>query len=165
MRVLCWNCHGIGNSATVRELHDLAKEYAPSVVFILETQIAKSQVENLRYFLGYDNSFAVNSNGRSGGLGIFWNNEVLLKITQYSQYHIDMEICDNSKGPWRLTFIYGEVNRAEREKTWNLLKFIKSHSYLPWIYMGDFNEILQLEEQFGPNPRENMEFAKIYKKP
>jgi hypothetical protein len=112
-------------------------------------------VENLRYLLGYDNSFAVNSNGRSGGLGVFWNNEVSLKVTKFSQYHIDTEIHEKEKEPWRLTFVYGEANHAERYKTWDLLKFIKSDSPLPWICMGDFNEILRPEEQFGPNPRED----------
>jgi hypothetical protein len=111
-------------------------------------------VENLRFALGYDNSFAVSSNGRSGGLGIFWNNEFPLKVTKFSQYHIDTEICERDRDPWRITFVYGEPNRAERKKTWDLLKFIKSQCSLPWICMGDFNEILRPEEQFGPNPRE-----------
>jgi len=154
MRALCWNCRGIGNSAIVRELRGLAKEYAPSVLCILETQIAKNRVENLRYILGYDNSFAVSSNGRSGGLGIFWNNEFPLKVTKFSQYHIDTEICETDRVPWRVTFVYGEANRAQRQKTWDLLKFIKSQCALPWICIEDFNEILGLEDQIGPNPRE-----------
>ncbi|KAG2640941.1 hypothetical protein PVAP13_2KG131416 [Panicum virgatum] len=155
MRALCWNCRGIGNSVTVRELRDLAKDYAPSVLCILETQIARTRVENLRYSLGYDNSFVVNSNGRSGGLGVFWKNDISLKVIKYSQYHIDTEICERDKEPWRLTFIYGEANRAEREKTWYLLKFIKSHSPLPWICMGDFNEILHPRE-LGPKSKRRL---------
>jgi exonuclease III len=71
MKTLSWNCRGICNPATVKELHDLAKDYAPSVLFIMETQIDKYRVENLHYTLGFDNSFAVNSVGRSAGLGLF----------------------------------------------------------------------------------------------
>ena len=58
MKILSWNCRGIGNPATVKELRDLAKNYAPSVLFIMETQINKYRVENLRYSLGFDDSFA-----------------------------------------------------------------------------------------------------------
>jgi hypothetical protein len=50
---------------------ELTKDYAPSVLFIMETQIDKYRVENLHYTLGFDNSFAVNSVGRSPGLGLF----------------------------------------------------------------------------------------------
>jgi len=84
MKTLSWNCHGIGNPATVRELRDLAKDYAPSVLFIMETQINKYRVENLRFSFGFDSSFAVSSSGRSGGLGIFWKNDVDISIKKYS---------------------------------------------------------------------------------
>jgi exonuclease III len=65
MKILSWNCRGIGNPVTVRELHDLAKDYAPSVLFIMETQISKYRMENLRFSLGFDAGFAVNNSGRS----------------------------------------------------------------------------------------------------
>ncbi|TVU49586.1 hypothetical protein EJB05_00900, partial [Eragrostis curvula] len=94
MKTLSWNCCGIGNPATVKELRDLAKDYAPSVLFIMETQIDKYRVENLRYTLGFDNSFAVNSDGRSGGLGLFWQNDVVVSIKKYSNYHIDTIVSD-----------------------------------------------------------------------
>jgi hypothetical protein len=33
-------------------------------------------VEVLKNSLGFDNSFVVSSNGRSGGLGFFWNDDI-----------------------------------------------------------------------------------------
>jgi hypothetical protein len=42
----------------------------------METQISKRCVENL----AYDNAFAVGSDGRSGGLGLFWNNSVNVEV-------------------------------------------------------------------------------------
>ena len=154
MKTLCWNCRGIGNPATVKELRDLAKDYAPSVMFIMETQISKYRVENLRYTLSFDNSFAVNSSGRSGGLGLFWNNDVLLSIQKYSNYHIDTIISEHGKEPRRMSFIYGEPNRSLRYRTWDIMKQMRSDTDLPWVCMGDFNEILRREEQLGPNERE-----------
>jgi hypothetical protein len=46
-------------------------------------------VEQLKGTLGFDNSFAVSSTGRNGGLGIFRMNNIHLEILPYSQYHID----------------------------------------------------------------------------
>jgi hypothetical protein len=47
---------------------------------VLETQVHKSRVEGLKNSLGFDNSFVVSSNGRSGGLGIFWNNDIKVDL-------------------------------------------------------------------------------------
>ena len=149
MSCLSWNCRGLGNAATVGELRNLAKKYAPTVLCVLETQIHKSWVELLKGTLGYDNSFAVSSSGRSGGLGIFWNNKTRVEILPYSQYHIDAIVTEYGKEPWRLTCVYGDAQTAERHKTWDMLKFIKASSHLPWMCMGDFNEVLLREEHQG----------------
>jgi hypothetical protein len=45
--------------------------------------------------------------------------------------------------------MYGETQVAERHKTWDVLKFIKSSSPLPWMCIGDFNEVLHQHEHMG----------------
>jgi hypothetical protein len=106
-------------------------------------------VEGLARRLGFDNSFAVSSDGRSGGLGVFWNKEIKLHFLPFSQYHIDAIITEGNEEPWRLTCVYGEAQVAERHKTWDVLKFIKSSSPLPWMCIGDFNEVLHQHEHMG----------------
>ena len=76
MNLLCWNCCGVGKAATIRELRDLAKQFAPTVLCIVETQISKARVENLAGTLGFNHSYAVGSSGRSGGIGVFWNDGI-----------------------------------------------------------------------------------------
>ena len=142
MSCLSWNCRGLGNGVIVKELRDLAKKFAPTVLCVLETQVPKTRVEGLKTTLGFDNSFAVSSSGRSGGLGIFWNNEIKLEFLPYSQYHIDAIVTEAGGDPWRLTCVYGEAQTNERFKTWNLLKHIRSSNALLWLCMGDFNDVL-----------------------
>jgi endonuclease/exonuclease/phosphatase family metal-dependent hydrolase len=112
-------------------------------------------VELLAGTLGYDNVFVVSSTGRSGGLAIFWNNSIKLDILSYSQYHIDAVVTPSLEEPWRLTCVYGEAQASERHKTWDMLKFIKASSPLPWLCIGDFNEVLIREEHVGVNERSN----------
>ena len=69
MKILCWNCRGIGDPATVRELRDLVEISSPSILCLVETQLQKGRVEGLRTSLGYDFSFGVGSSGRSGEIG------------------------------------------------------------------------------------------------
>jgi exonuclease III len=135
MSCATWNCRGLDNATTVKELRDFAKSFAPSVLCVLETQVHRTRVEGLRHTLGYDNAFAVSSSDRSGGLGIYWNNEIKVDILPYSQYHIDAIVTEADGSPWRLTCVYGEAQTRERFKTWDMLKFIKSSSDLPWVCM------------------------------
>lgn len=126
---------------------------------VMETQIAKNRVEGLAGLLGFNNKFAVPSSGRSGGLCIFSKDDVNLVIKNFSQYHIDSWISEPGKDQWRLTCFYGEANRSLRFKTWDTMKRLRGESTLPWVCIGDFNEILRPEEQMGPNPRDSSQIA------
>jgi hypothetical protein len=138
----------LGNPSTVKELRDLVKNFSLSMLCVLETQVHMSRV-GLESTLGFDDAFAVSSSGRSGGLGIFWNNEIKIEILPYSQYHIDAFVTEVGGDPWRLTCVYGEARVSERFKTWDMLKHIKSSSSLLWLCIGDFNEVLHRSEHSG----------------
>mgnify|MGYP005831526969 CR=1 FL=1 len=109
----------------------MARQFAPSILCILETQIEGTRVESLSSTLNFDNSFAVSSTGRSGGLGIFWNNSIKVEIVGYSEYHIDVLVDDLVDTRTRVTFVYGEAQVPERYKTWDMLRGIASNSNLP----------------------------------
>ena len=125
----------------------------------MSLKLKSTRVEGLKKNLGYDNLFAVSSSGRSGGLGIVWNNEINLVLLPYSQYHIDAIVTEGSNDPWRLTCVYGEAQTNKRHKTWDMLKFIKSSSHLPWVCVGDFNEVLHQTEHVGVNDRSFSQIA------
>ena len=110
--------------------------------------VHKKKSEDLRYTLGYDYAYGVSSDGRSGGLCVFWNNSLDLRVLKYSCYHIDM-IIDESGEPWRLTCWYGEATRSERYKTWEMMTHIRADNDLPWLCIGDFNEVLRREEHMS----------------
>lgn len=50
---------------------------------------------------------------------------------------------------WRLTGIYGEPDRTQRRKTWDLLRNLSRDSNLPWCVVGDMNNIRAQEEKHG----------------
>jgi hypothetical protein len=81
--------------------------------------------------LGYDNSFAVGSNGHSGGIIMFWNNKIKMEILPY--LHLDAIVTEGEADPWRLTCVYRKAKTAERSKTWDMLKYIRASLDLPWM--------------------------------
>jgi hypothetical protein len=129
------------------------------ILGVVETQLHKKNVENLSSSLGFDKCFVISSAGRSGGLGLFWNKEIKIEVLPYSQYHLDTIVTEEGQEPWRLTVVYGEAQVTERHKTWDMLRFIRSASDLPWLCIGYFNEVLHRSEHEGVNERSNSQMA------
>lgn len=116
---------------------------------LLETQIFSSRAENLASSLGFNNSYGVSSSGRSGGIVLYWNDEIKIEVLGYAKYHIDTSIAELGTGPWRLTCVYGEAQVSERYQTWDTLRSLAGTSGLPWLAIGDFNEVVHQSEHDG----------------
>jgi hypothetical protein len=72
-----------------------------------------------------------------------------VEILPYSQYHIDTIVTESGGEPWCLTCVYGEAQVPKHHKTWDMLKFISATLPLPWMCIGDFNEVLLRSEHQG----------------
>lgn len=149
MKVVTWNCRGLGNGPTVKGLLDVQKKEAPDVLFLSETKLDQKRMEWFRWKLGLTNMVVKKSEGRSGGLALFWRNGIQVKPGLKSRYHIDAEITGDDGFTWRFTGMYGEPQHDKKEATWKLLKTIQHHSDKPWLCVGDFNEILMGWEKEG----------------
>jgi hypothetical protein len=116
-------------------------------------------VESLARSLGFDNVYAVSSNGRSGGLALLWNNDIQVEVFRFSCYHINSRVTGLGNDTWRLTCVYGEAQVSERYKTWDTMKNIRDENNLPWLCIGDFNEVLCAEEHDGVGRRTQAQMA------
>lgn len=47
---------------------------------------------------------------------------------------------------------YGFPERGRRRELWDLLRSLASRSSLPWVVIGDFNDLLYQHEKSGGNP-------------
>jgi hypothetical protein len=122
------------------------------VVFLSETKKRSKEMDKLKWSLGFTHGVAVECNGRSGGLALWWRDGVEVSVRPWCQYYIDAGISHNGM-KWRFSGIYGEPRTELRFRTWEALRYLKSQDNLPWLCMGDFNEIASQSEQQGGNPR------------
>ncbi|GMI99219.1 hypothetical protein HRI_003591200 [Hibiscus trionum] len=107
-------------------------------------------MERVRKRYGFHNGIDVEANGRSGGLSLGWKNSVQVTLRSFSARHIDFIIKDDSAGfSWRCTRIYGNPEAHRRHETWDLLKCLNDSPDMPWVILGDFNEILLASEKQG----------------
>ncbi|KAA8521046.1 hypothetical protein F0562_011801 [Nyssa sinensis] len=65
------------------------------------------------------------------------------------RYHIAVVMKDHIKRKWRLTGFYGNPETAHKSCSWDLLKWLHIQMDIPWICLGDFNEILSSREKAG----------------
>jgi exonuclease III len=152
MNILSWNCRGLGNPTAVLALHHLVKVQGPKVLFLIETKLDSKKMEALRVELRFKCCFSVPSRGSSGGLALLWNDPVEIIIQSYTQNHIDAHIQVLPSRLWRFTGFYGHPESHRHRESWALLKRLNGMDQLPWLCMGDFNEILTEEERTGEVP-------------
>ena len=84
---------------------------------------------------------------------MLWTAETNLHIQTYSPNHIDALIFYNSNTPSRLTGFYGRPEKHKRHETWQLLHHLSSRFSVPWLCVGDYNEILVSKEKQGRIPK------------
>ena len=150
MRLLSWNCQGLRNPCTVRELLLLIKEQEPSVLFLSETRLDSIGVERLRVTTKFDSAFCVPRKDTRGGLAVLWRAKMDVKLNTSSRNHIDVDVVNMHTGKgFCLTGFYGNVETYKWKESWVLLKHLSHLSSSLWLCMGDFNEILDNSERKG----------------
>jgi exonuclease III/ribonuclease HI len=150
MKLLSWNCQGLGNPWTVQDLCHMVKEKKPDILFLMETKCRKEKLESIRVRMGFIGMFVVEPVGRSGGLVLFWKNVHEVEIQNYTRHHINAMIkANDSSRAWKLTCFYGHPVTAKRHESWALLQHLRQFQPQPWLCIGDFNEILTQDEKTG----------------
>ncbi|MBA0626339.1 hypothetical protein Godav_004020, partial [Gossypium davidsonii] len=107
-------------------------------------------MEIVRLKCGFSNGINIGAVGSKGGLSLGWNGNDLVSIKSYSFSHIDAMILDPDNGmEWRLTGFYGCPDIRFRTVSWDLLRRLGQDQDVPWMVIGDFNEILSSFEKKG----------------
>ena len=149
MKTFSLNCRGLGNLETVSELHTIVRKEDPIIVFLMETRLDSRNLEFLRVHLGMSVCLGVDRHGHGGGLALLWNSSITVHIQSYSHHHIDADVVFEDGLRWRVTSFYGHPERGLCGHSWALLRQLWGIRNLPWLVLGDFNEITALNEQWG----------------
>ncbi|KAL5727170.1 hypothetical protein ACHQM5_000394 [Ranunculus cassubicifolius] len=125
MNAMAWNCRGSGTPATISEIIKYRNKYSLDICFLAETKDHSPHPQNRFQSLGFQHSWAVPSNGASGGLWLGWTDSMSLRILYSSERIIDTLIRLNPGDPvdqeWRCSFVYGHPDHSQRAELWNWL--------------------------------------------
>ena len=80
MIVLSWNCRGIQNDKCFSNVRELFHIHHPDLLFLMEIRCDDFDVaQRFGRRLGFDSLFFISSQGRVGGLVVFWKQGVSSK--------------------------------------------------------------------------------------
>ncbi|XP_075665642.1 uncharacterized protein LOC142635351 [Castanea sativa] len=149
---------GLGNLWSVKALEKVINNEDLIIVFLMETKSNREWMNNIKDKCNMKHGLIVPSEGKSGGLALLWKEGVTVEVQTYSQSHVDALVDGGAGiGWWHLMRFYGNPDTAERSESWAKLKHLKGTSTLPWLTIGDFNEITGASEEGGSDrPRQQM---------
>jgi hypothetical protein len=154
MNCFGWNYRGAGGKPTSCELGELTRATKSRIVFLCETRQKAEKIRRLRGRLGLRGFAGVDSDGLSGGLALFWCDQLKVEVQSMCERYIDVHVRITEDAPmWRLTCVYGELRTENRHEMWNLMRKLKMQSDLPWCVLGDFNEAMWSFEHFSASKR------------
>ncbi|XP_073359856.1 uncharacterized protein [Aegilops tauschii subsp. strangulata] len=151
MKLIGWNCRGLGNGPAVRSLPDLGRVEDPDIVFLAETKMTAKELERFRWMLGLVHMTGWNSEGRSKGVALFWRRGIDVVMRSYGRRHIDVDVREEDGRLWRMKGVYGESVMERKIEMWHTVRILgqQHQDGRPWICLGDFNEILSDDEKVG----------------
>ena len=77
-----------------------------------------------------------------------------MEVQTYSPNHIDVIISeDQGTRKWRFIVFYEHPETNKRSESWAFLSRLSTRSDLPWVCMGDYNELMFTSENEGGNAR------------
>ncbi|CAL9001792.1 unnamed protein product [Prunus brigantina] len=146
MIIVSWNVRGAG------KYHwDLKKAYGIDVFAILEPRIGGSRALSVAKSLGFSHYHIVDPIGFFGGVWLLWNgNSVSLHVVAHSSQTITALVIMDAKR-WLLTVVYASPCSNVKTSLWKYFDGLAAVCNLPWLLLGDFNDIVCGEEKLGGN--------------
>ena len=114
MRLLSWNCQGLGNPWTGRSLRKIVREQVPTVCFLMETRLNKDGFDNLYENLPFQNKIIVKHPDSGGGLAFLWKNEIRLEVINFTVKHVLAKVTEEDGFVWFLTGFYGWLEAQQK---------------------------------------------------
>ncbi|KAL2942686.1 hypothetical protein RDABS01_031035 [Bienertia sinuspersici] len=156
-RMICWNVRGANNPDKMKAIQQYLAEQQVGLACLLETKV-KSPNLGLLYNSIF-NGWCFTSNVQkhyNGRIVLAWNpNSFTVGLEQMTDQIIHCVIKPSGAlEEFFYTFIYAHNDAKLRDSLWETLSKLNSKLRGPWLMMGDFNCVINIEERIGSAVRQ-----------
>ena len=131
-------------------MQDLINAYGPDILVILKPRISGNHVKHVISQVGLSRHFRVDLISRSSGIWVLWDdrkcNVDVVRAIEQSVAMIFRVPSSSQYTPWLFSAIYASPILHKRMHLWTYLKYVVFEYNMPWLVMGDFNELLDAIE-------------------
>lgn len=114
MKIMAYNCQGIGQSLTGRELKFQIKNANPTFIFLTETKCKSEEVKKKIRINNDWNSCCMGSNELSRGIALLWRKNQTCNIKEICHRYIIIETNLGTRNiKWTCMLIYGEPKKKK----------------------------------------------------
>ncbi|OMP03577.1 Endonuclease/exonuclease/phosphatase [Corchorus olitorius] len=160
MSILLWNCRGAANPVFRRNVRELIRSHHVDLLIIVEPKVSDAKTDRIIRSLRFDGFTKVDAVGFSGGIWVLWKSFIgLVNVVEKGGQFISIFITDNKGLRWALTVVYASPTPSVLDFLWNYLNDFDEFDNIPWLLLGDLNQVLTAEEKSGgrPEPVRRME--------
>jgi hypothetical protein len=121
----------------------------PSIFCLFETHGLFSKVERLWTSLGYSAIFIQEARGHSGGIWVLSCRQDLTFTLISSMVQSITFSISKGMAKWACSAIYASPTYTARIELWTHLQNLRNNIFIPWLMIGDFNEVKSIVEVSG----------------
>ena len=115
MKMLIWNYNGTASKPFHRPVKDLIQNHKLVLLGLVETKIRGALANKVCRNLGFDYRVRVEAMGFSGGIWVFWKDDLLADIVKTHPQFVHMKIYAQGKPPRLISVIYGSPTPSLRK--------------------------------------------------
>uniref|UniRef100_A0A803P0N1 Reverse transcriptase zinc-binding domain-containing protein n=1 Tax=Cannabis sativa TaxID=3483 RepID=A0A803P0N1_CANSA len=150
---VAWNCRGLGQTSTVRELKSLARSYAPDFIFLSELKVDAKPLVRILNKLHFYFHISMPAIGTAGGIILAWKSGFDFASISCSRHQISgLVYSDPPSNPWLLSCVYGPPYFHAKKSFWTEIMREGERFGGPWLIVGDTNFVLKESERKDHRP-------------
>lgn len=147
LRILNWNVRGLGDGQKCDVIKDIAKDANPDLLAYQETKWCECSIFRMRQVCPskFKHYATLDADGTKGGILLVWSSRFTQMDSFALTYSLTVMLTFREIN-FMCTVVYGPQEEYEKIHFLRELKAIRNWNDLPWLLIGDFNLLRDIED-------------------